>query len=52
MIASSLVRMESSVWRILRRRSASVVLAVSAISSGEMMLSEIWRSSTGCGARE
>ena len=31
---------------------ASVVLAVSAISSGEMMLSEIWRSSTGCGARE
>ena len=50
MMASSLVRMESSVWRILRRRSLRVTLAVSAISSGERMLSEIWRSNTGWGA--
>ena len=49
MMLSSLVRMESSVWRILRRRSWRVTLAVSAISSGEIMLSEICFSSTGCG---
>ena len=51
MMASSLVRMPSSVWRILRRRSRSVMLAVSAISSGERMESVICRSSTGWGDR-
>ena len=51
MMLSSLVRMESSVWRILRRSSRSVALAVSAISSGERMDSVICRSSTGWGLR-
>ena len=37
--------------RIRRRKSRSVTLAVSAISSGERMLSVICFSSTGCGAR-